>query len=284
MQAGAPGVTRVSADTVFDPQRGFETRETWRGNINACNLLAAGFRAVGFRTSVEFTDGAGQVNVFIQLDVAPGAPPEMPIDRWEIDKDYFQASVWSNAQIQGQIAAFATLTGLSFDTLLAEMRRVLENAQNGRRLILASPSDPDMIELYRPATTGPLPPDTLVVRNNTYRQFFIDVYNLILRGGDFEAERVVTRRLRSFSVNFASRMVLDAVPKIYSPRAFYDTFGVPLVIQRQLPAEPAFTAPVSKWAWKLRRDGSVINWFGKVEEQREWVYADWSILEYDYVP
>ena len=292
-------VVRVGQELVLDPQEGgYRTREVWRGSKSQMLSLQTSFSAVGLRSVV--IEDSGRPSLQVDIPAPPeGGDAEVPVEKWTFNKDYVQESLWANKKIMDlleslrvrlQVAADSASLGLTvtFSNVLAGVRRDCENALKGLTAdaplqgpgLPVSTSSPT----YSEVSKGPLQPAEAGFSGVPE----VDaIYKLLLLGADsYEVERLVITRSRSYSVQYwygAGGVVFDESPKVYSTTGLIDTENIPSYVGAQLPQPPTSKPENTEWAWKVRKDSSEISSNGKVEETRDWVFAPWSTLLYEYV-
>lgn len=297
-------LVRTGQELVYDPERGYITREVWRGTKSQLIALQSAFKASGLRSTVTDDEARPALQVDIPAE-ADGTDPEEPVEKWTFNKDYVQESLWSNKRIMDLVethraaltAAYGSPTNIYlFSDVLSQLRRECENALKGLRVDsvysvvengLPTGTVGYTYEVVNPGSTAPLTPAETKF-SASVSTALLNIYKLLLLGADsYEIERLVVTRSRTFSINYASRVTMLETPRVYSTSAFFTAENVPSVIRTQL-ANMVDVSDWSKpdnaqWAWKVRQDRSEISSNGKVEEVRDWVFAPWSTLLYEYV-
>jgi hypothetical protein len=273
---------KVGSSLVYDPVRGPELRETYKGTETGLNALASAFSLSGNRTEMSNDGGTWTLVVTFATETNDGSGSETPVDKWDISRDYYLEPIWAHPNVHS--LAKNMNTAVSAMDNLAAIRRDIENALNGK--IPTSQDNSGNSVTYEEYTEGPVPPTYFETSPAPWSAAKLRLYKLMVRGLEsFETERCVISRVRSFSIGYPTRMKLDAIPVVYTTNSLISTFDVPAVIQAQLPDEPSSdqTPDGTQWAWKLRKDHSTINYYGKVEETREWVYSAWSTDVYNVI-
>lgn len=262
-QIGTPGATMVESGRDFDPTNGYTYWSKYEGNEQSIYGLEAAFAAAGNKVRVS-RDGP----VFM-LEVRYGAPAngqqEVPQDKWNFDIDFVNVSIWSAPDVISAAATAASETNaLSGDTFTAD----------------------DFINYWRRAIKdkmGEPTPDS--ADESGFAEPLKEIYANIVRGQEaFEVERPVLTRVRTISVSYAGAVVLEAKPVFYSTAKLIALFNLPASIAGRLPANPAFTPDYTQWGWKKRKDTSeFVLALNKVQEVKDWVFAAWSTLTYEFV-
>ena len=292
-------LVRIGQEIVLDPNDGgYRTREVWRGTKSALLSLQSAFNAGGLRSTV--TDEEGRPSLSVDITGAnEGDDAEVPTEKWTFNKDYVQESLWSNKRIMDALETYRALLQVNyaplvytFTDVLSQVRRDCENALKGLKAAsIASAVENGLptgatIITYTKESDGPLTPaeSGLVNRSNSTP---LNIYKLLLMGAEaYEIERLVVTRTRSYSVRYYQDdggIVMDETPKVYSRAGLIAAELIPAYIARQLPAVPTSKPENTEWAWKVRQDRTEISSNGKVEETRDWVFAPWSTLLYEYV-
>lgn len=252
---GLAGAVRESTEWIIDPDLGDSIQETWNGLRFQILSLAQGFKKIGAKVRVSHRGPKYSLTVTIGQTPARGV--ETPVDKYEWDTEQFQSSIFNSPGISREAAAFEAL---NINYSRADYRRLIETAvKNGQRLTVP----------LAPAASFPF-------ANSAWRS--------LCRGVEsFPLKRLVLRRIRTFSLDYAQRQTLEAFPTAYTSAAMAvappDGFGIPQKIFSQFPADPTAveTPDGTFWGWWLRTDRSEqIPALNKVEETREWVFAAWD--------
>jgi hypothetical protein len=253
-QIGEAGATLVKTGREFDPNVGFVNIQTYEGNQAAIYALEAGFTAARARTHV---DHDGPVYT---LEVRSGTPSnpltEQPVDKWNIDIDFVQESIWSAPKFLAAAAPVALAADKTLDDLIAYWKMRVKDEQ--------AKESPDTSAWVSPIK---------------------EMYAAINRGQEaYETERPVLSRVRTISASYAGQVVLEAVPTVYTTDSLVFYFGIPLTISSRLPPNPTYTPPFTAWGWKKRKDTSeFILALNKVQEVKDWVFAAWNTLTYEII-
>lgn len=251
---------RQSQELVYDPVNGDQLREVWTGTFAALTQLANALKASGVRCSVSQEAGRCILTALFASISKDEAAASVVDDRYEIATDFIQESIYANPSV---IAAATALNPSNPMEVVAYWRQGIEEALTGA------------------ATGGPKLPSETGFTNST----LIALYQLALRGAlAYEIERPVLSRVRTIPIAYSAQVVLDALPKVYSLATLASTFTLPSAIVARLPASPTTAPPNTAWAWKKRRDASEFSSSGKVVEVKDWVFALWSTVLYEYVP
>ena len=65
--------TRISQRVVYDPNRGFEVEEIWKGDPTQIGTLANAFMLAGSRATFEHEAGIGTLTAYIGLNESAGS-------------------------------------------------------------------------------------------------------------------------------------------------------------------------------------------------------------------
>lgn len=260
----------VGTETVFDPNNGLELRQVYRGAQASIDALVQGYYLAGWKVTKSVENGVHQCSVTIPN--YDGTNPESPIDKWQVNFDFFQTSVWDHPGIMYGIQVYAdALFNGNYDNALGAVRGPIENYLKGKKWDTASSA-------YVDYSSGPLTPEDTGL---TAGEFPYKLYCLLMRGTEsFEVERPVLSRVRTYSAAYLTRFTMPAWPTIYTTAQLISAYAIPAVTQSQMPSDPAFTPTDCTWGWKERRHNLEIDYQGKVTETLDWVFAAWSNLLY----
>lgn len=254
---GLAGAVRVNSEWVIDPDLGDSIEETWQGLKYQIFSLAQGFKKIGAKARV--THRGPLYQVIVTIGQTPARGVEVPVDKYEWDSEQFQVSIFNAAGPSAEALSYS----VSANVPLSRYRQVIEDAvKKGTDIAVPFPSEssfPWAWSLYRRLSVG------------------VEAYPL---------KRLVLRRVRTFSLDYAGRIELSATPIAYSTAALVSTFAIPNKIALQLPEYPsnADTPAYTRWGWWMRTDRSEqIPALNKVEEVREWVFAAWSTADFAFV-
>jgi hypothetical protein len=249
---GFSGLHLVDSSYDWDPQNGVSRTDIWEGEENACNAEAAALETVGIRSRVYRHEGVEfRLQVFYP-DANDGAQPF--VDTWERQTEWAQLDIRNSPKLLAEIGA---LIGGPGEELIGTWHHQIKKLLSEEKNVPAS--DPTLKK---------------------------EMYRLYARGTEvYEVKRFVLRRRRTFSPQYAGRAVLDAVEKVYTTQKLIELFGIPQIIQMQLPQTPPTKPSESVWAWRSRVDNSTtqLGRVAKTEEVLDWVFAAWSTLLYDVV-
>jgi hypothetical protein len=115
------------------------------------------------------------------------------------------------------------------------------------------------------------------------------IYYYRVKGGThYTINRPVFRRRRQYSLAYASRRVIENLPKFYTRAALISTFGIPSAIAALIPDDPDSSPPHgTAWGWEKRQDeaqtidgrrGSYM-----IEENLDFAHAAYSTYFYTQV-
>jgi len=280
-QIGKPS-TLVNSHLTYAPNVGYGAREVAKGNKAAMNALGAAYRNLGWTVDI-YNDGATWVCEATyggNPQDANGTTIEQPVDRWELDAEFFQASIWSNPVIYRRArkvfnASNPALDG-TVDDVIATWKTLCSNAMKGIAFGQTSPST---------TSTGALEPNKTGFTNPSP---LYDIYVSLIRGQDaWESRRAVLTRTRTISAAFPTEFIIPATEIVYSTPILVSMNSIPANIAVRLPGYPngsnlPDTPTMTVWGWKQRRETSqIVLAQNKVEEVTEWVFAAWSAVTYD---
>lgn len=259
---GDPRAVRWQGRWTFDPATGDTLEHSWSGPKAPIFALYSAFRRSRIAARV---DHKGPVYTLRANIGALQNDAETPQDEWEIDHEMVQTSLFNVPEVTQEayrwVEEAGSVTGPPAEGIvhtIAMYRRLLEDA--------VKRGEPNPLQTYPIASL---------------------VYLELSRGNEaMELDRIILRRIRHFSPQYAERAKLTRLPNVYSTLALIETFAVPKLVQDQLPATPATedTPRNTFWGWKVRRDRSVvIPRMNKIREEKEWVFAAWARLNYQPV-
>lgn len=256
-QIGTPGATIVETGRDFDPTNGYTYWSKYEGNQQAIYGIEAAFAAAGNKVRVS------QEGPVFMLEVRYGAPAngqqEIPQDKWNFDIDFYNTSIWSAPDVISDAATAGATAGITADDQINHWRRQIKEEM-------------DKAVPAAPAASG-------------FPEPLMEIYANIVRGQEaYEVERPVLTRVRTISVNYAGAVVIEAKPVFYSTAKLIALFRLPKSIADRLPQNPVYTPGYTQWGWKKRKDTSeFILALNKVQEVKDWVFAPWSLLTYEYI-
>lgn len=256
-QIGAGGATLVKTGREFDPQQGFIYVSTYEGNEASIRGLESVFTAAKARTRVEHDGPVYSIEV---RNAAPSSADgaEQPLDKWNLDIDFAQESIWSAPHVLSAAAAADETGTFTADDMIAYWKSAIKAKQEET--------------IVAPAATG-------------FAEPLRQIYANIIRGQEaYEVERPTLSRVRTYSASYATRIRIEAIPTVYTTTALILSFAVPALIVAQLPDNPAYTPPYTAWSWKKRKQSSeTVVALNKIQETTEWVFAAWDTLTYNVV-
>ena len=245
---GTAAALRIESKWIIDPDIGDAIEETWQGLRNSILSLAQGFKEAGGKAIV--THQGALWRCIVTWSQTPAGDVEIPVDKYEFDTEIFETSIWN---IPGATAEAASYIDQ------AQYRKDIEDSVNAG-------------DAY-PLNVGSFP-------------WGYVVYKMLLRGvRAYPLKRIVLRRVRTFALQYVTRITLQANPVAYYTATLVSGFAIPAIIAAQLPANPSasFTPQGTAWAWWMRTDRSEqIPALNKVEEVKEWVFAAWETALYSF--
>lgn len=266
---GSNRAHRVTTDLVWNPRYGWTAVELWEGPKAPMLALYQAYAIAGYQTRIGNIGPRYRLQVSLGFDSEGGA--EVPLDRWSIDMERAQVSIWQNEAVISAMVAAATGQTVN---LGGGATRAMQIA-DVKYLITQS------VERATPA--GVVLPSYILDKPALLR-----VIDLLLRDRDtYEVRRPVLSRSRTFSSAYLNRMRLDPVQKFYSQSRLVVEFSVPAFIQNQLPsADPGVPPANFKYGWMLMVDRvEEIPAIYKVQETKDWVYGLWPADTFtEYVP
>lgn len=160
---------------------------------------------------------------------------------------------------------------------------VQEDLRNNPRLILAAGNSAVTLNQWYKEAKDLIKTGGSVAYTDKNRQAF---FELLSRGADaYLVRRIVLRRRRVFGSNIPAQSEVNEVESFYSTEALIQTFGVPAGIASVLPIAGPDTPLNTAWGWMERTDDSIVTpAYVQTEEVKDWVFAAWSTLLYNYVP
>jgi len=243
----------IAQRVTFDPRWGRVLQEDYRGTPNGIAALDLLLSAQGYKTDVVKTPGAHLLTVTYGRDPTDvSGQPEQPVDTWELGADPQTVSIWQHPVITD---LFKHLSTAQVSNLIKAIEAAIQAGED-------LPALADDVQ-------GLFGPEGLWRLATIYRVMAHGVKN-------YRGARAVLRRHRTFSGNYAERMVLDTIEKWYSTARLIEVFSIPAVVQAQLPADPTDASmPVPfYWGWVQTAFSSdtspAIN---RIEEKREWQFG-----------
>lgn len=309
-------ITLSRSEASFDPQTGFVTTETYEGTRNAILSKFDAMVLAGFRCTYS-TDGSGKYTlVATQNSIQPSqaTTDEVPVDRWELDAENYQESIWVSPKIARKACRIAYASSVAdtimtsesaldlrsqssaIDNVIASVRRACEKALSGTT---TTDSTNATVTLDGPLTQAEaytyyfaaLPTAT---QESGYTQSVMaaEIYRYLIKNQkSYETRRPVLIRTRTISTKYPQQFSMPASEKIYKTDTLISHYSIPRIIALRLPgytlASPSNPEPTEVptgyiWAWKERRwQSSIVVAQNKVEETTEWLYAAWSKLTYE---
>jgi hypothetical protein len=225
----------VSRRITTDPVTGSAWVLTYEGTAYGVELVGASLNAIGGRIEVSENGGKCQLVATFARDPNTASDPttETPIDKWELDWELVQISIWSIPIVTRELWAYAKDSAGLYN-VSAVKKKIVDSV-----------------------TAGEEYPFTLV---DQYPNLF-RVYNKLLSGAEFyETKRPVLTRVRTYSESYPSRTRVVQREFVYTTSTLIGTFAVPVDIQNVLPFDPPDTdIPLTTagtiagtWSWKNR--------------------------------
>lgn len=248
-QIGNNSARQLAPEHQFDPELGYTEIEVWEGSERGLLAVAAQYAAAKFRYRIfQKDDGPTWRAEFSRTPTEAEGADEV-IDEWEFDRDYGQEDLRHSPKV---INAFG---GSTAD--LAEAFNLIED------------------ELKKSEQTLVPTPGVIAL-----------MYDNMARGQtSYQSYNVVLRRVRTIPIQYAGAAVQEAIPSVYSRDALIHGFDIPPGIASRMPDAPVnYTPPSTQWGWLQRQDQTkFLPRRGRAQESREWVFAAWSELTYDFV-
>jgi len=286
----------TSQSVTYDPQEGPQLEQVWKGGKAAVAGLTATYAAAGFRTrTTELDDGASVLTVTMPQITEFGGT-EVPTDKFGVATEYVQVPIWdSNAFIQKLTDLYLlrrnTEPSVTLEEMLATVREPIESAMKGRRNTGQTGLDSPAL-IYDTLREGPLLPSECEFVNIFPSEpwvastvaFMNEIYSLTLRGmTSISQEWPVLRWSRSYSINYLLRRRIPILPPVYTTAALVRDFLIPVTVAAQLPVNPTTKPPFTVYAWRERGRDTDIDWYGKVLDVAEWVFAAWPTTFYSLI-
>lgn len=237
---GDTGARIVDIQREFDPATGFKTTIIWEGSEDAMNTMLPSMG--GQARTYQFNGPVWRLAA--RYGDAQDGSNEIPFDKWHIDTEMAEISIWESAYLAELVGGEDSLADLKFLVLyFADQKKT-------------------------PLETGFV---------GTDYEVYVEYY---VRGVKaFQVKRPTLRRVRTISLSYASPIEIAYPEPVYTTAKLISTFGVPAAIAAQLPDNPTFVPSGRAWAWKQQKETSEnIVALNKKEEQTDWVFAPWSLV------
>lgn len=241
--------TLIESESSFDPLNGYTLQQRWRGTEGALLTLASQFSSSGAKATVSTADGASVlVAVFGGRASVGGAEGDTPQDRYSFTQETAEVSPFGVPAARSESLGYVSV---------AQYQKDIKDAV-------------DAGEAY------PLDVDTY--------PFGLAIFNHLCLGLEaVETRRPVLKRTRTMSVQHSGRMSMSVSDTVWTTAALISAFALPQVVQDRLPTTPTAITGFT-WGWKLRVDDSdYIVGSNRIEEVKEWVFANWSSTFYTIV-
>lgn len=252
-------VLAVAARPSFDPQTGSVYEFEYVGSRDDIRIATLAWAQTGGRIRVDESGPLSRAFVtWSGSNRNPSDPSstigqEVPVDRYEVDRDSVMVSLFELPAVlaEGELFAFESGAGAS----LALYRSQIETAaRNGDPLPFGSVANP-----YPIAEA---------------------VYRKLARGQDsFETSRVRLNRVRTYSATYTGQQPLQAIPPIYRTASLIQAEAIPQAVVSKLPADPPATQTPSGtvWGWKVVAESSTYSpKENRWEERKSWSFAAWD--------
>jgi len=272
--------TLVSQNLSGDKQSGPSFTQVFEGTRVALDALRRQFQNAGAR--VELTAPAGKATLSVTWasngpsglnpagDPMASASSETPTDRWSIDSEPHQISVWKNPGVDEEAAKYAS-PGYPQEFINPDTNEVSSGKPAYRKGIEYQVS----VGKAYPYTRSDFPKG-------------YDVYQNLIRGEEYwNSDVPVVSLSRTYSLNYTgAAFPVSLKTRVYTRSALIRTFGIPAIVADKIPADPTTPAIESDliWGWRQRRQSDQYNLATRrVEESRSWEFAAWSRAFYDIV-
>lgn len=254
-----------SQEESFDPQRGWELTDTYKGTEQAMRSARDALTMLGLKCRLIRNEGTPVWELQAtkpSIDLAQGGSgttQETPVEKWELKTEMVQLPIWNHPAISGAMDRYSINGAAVFKKIITDA------VKNGTAIPVEF-----FLEL--------IPTDQAIVQS---------VYNLLVRGVEaYEVKRHTLHRTKSYSAVYTERATVNATEIYYMTDQLKFAFGVPLLIGSKLPADPLTKPSGTNWGWRMRTNSQTFTrGTNKVEEITDWIFAAWSTFLYAaYVP
>lgn len=252
-----------------DPKTGSTWVLTYEGSELGVKTMAATLISYGAR--IETTVDGGKAKLVATFakdpdgDSITNPAAEVPIDRWELDWEMVQISIWSIPSVTRELVKYSN-DSLGLYNVSQIKKKITDAVQAG--------------EEY--------PFTDLSTYPNMYR-----VYNKLLSGAEYyETKRPVLTRVRTYSDKYPYRTRVVQREFVYTTATLISAFQVPQDIQDVLPFDPPDSdIPLTTkgdvagtWSWKIRGERLAYQVATRrFEENTTWAFAAWDNELYEVV-
>lgn len=224
--------------------------------------MAASLLSFGAKITTTIDGGKSRLLAVFATDPSTASNPaaEVPVDRWPIQEELVQVSLWSIPAVIRELADKSNFVNIS-----KVKKDIADAASNGLDF-----------------------PYTETVYPNCYRVFL----KLLAGAEHYESKRPVLTRVRTYSSTYPSRLRVVARDLVYTTSALITLLGIPTDIQSVLPVNPPDTdlpvdvkgQIVAAWSWKNR--GTNLDYHvatRRFEETSIFAFAAWDKELYQLV-
>jgi len=250
----------VEQRLLTDPVNGSSWVLTYEGSEWGVQLMAATVLAYGAKTETTSTGGKCRMVATFAKDPSTASNPaaEVPIERWDLDEELVQISIWAIPEVIRELNSYVSLFGSGL-TPSKLKKQITDAVQNGEDYPLIDRAGyPAVYRVY-----------SKLVNNVEY----------------YETKRPVLSKIRTYTDAYTSRTQVVQRETVYKTESLVSTFAVPVAIQNTLPIDPPDTeTPVNTdgtiagvWSWKLRGvrlsyNRATARW----EESLTWAFSAWD--------
>ncbi len=252
----------VEQEISTDPVAGASWRLTYEGTETGVKTMGASLLSFGAKITTTVDGGKSRLIAVFANDPATASNPssEVPVDRWQIQEELVQISLWTIPAVIHELAEKSNFVNIS-----KVKKDIADAASNGLDF-----------------------PYTETVYPNCYRVF------LKLLAGDehYESKRPVLTRVRTYSSNYPNRLRVVARDVTYTTSALISFLGIPVDIQAVVPVNPpdanlpvdTHGKIVASWSWKNR--GTNLDYqiaTRRFEETSIFAFAAWDNDLYELI-
>lgn len=244
-------LSEVNRTPSYDPNYGHSVAITWQGTEDACKSKAADLLSARLRFSGPRAIGGGAWEIQANIPQADDTTTEASQDSWELDFIEEQIEIWRHPNVEAYL-----------------------HAQDDRGALIKK-------QIKDAAQKADDNPDELVTPDFASDATAFAIYTELIKGGGATSyRRPIIRVRRTFSPNYSDRYQISAKPNGYATSTLVSTFGVPSVIESQLPDDPDVEdASLYAWAWiDSGQSIMAVPSIGRVEETRQWTFAKVALL------
>ena len=245
---------------VSDPVSGASWVLTYEGTASGVTSMAATLKAYGAK--VETTEAGGKCSVVATFakdpTTASNPSAEVPIERWDLDEELVQVSIWSIPVVVWEIKKYCDTFGSGL-TPAKVKKQVTDAVQNGE--------------------------DYPLIDRGGYPAIYRVYSKLVVNVEYYETKRPVLSKIRTYTDTYPDRTRVVQRETVYTTPSLITSFSVPAAVQSILPVDPPDTdTPLNSdgtvagvWSWKLRGvrlsyNKSTSRW----EESLTWAFSAWD--------